>query len=163
MSNETDRASAILAALPLFLFGLLIAGITVFLMVIGGPSQIGADFPWHNLAIAVSVISLFALIYAAIAAIRNRLALWSYTWVGATVVGLVVSLNLVLDDRVFAFSKGVDIAIIVVVLLSCLVVFCRVALVGWQHTGLFSIGLCGVRAIRLPETGHSPGDGRQRS
>ena len=88
-----------------FLFGLLIAGITGFLMVIGGPSQIGVDSPWHNLAIPVSVISLFALVWTALATARNRLALWSYTWVGTFVVGLDVSVNLVLDDRVFAFSK----------------------------------------------------------
>jgi hypothetical protein len=97
----------------------------------------------------VSAISLSALVYATIAAIRNRLALWSYTWVGATMVGLVVSLNLVLDDRAFAFSRGTDVAIIVLVLLSCLVVFCRVALMGWQHTGLFSIGVCGVLGLSI--------------
>lgn len=77
MSIAMDRRLAILAAPPLFLFGLLIAGITVFLMVIGGPSQIGVDFSWHNLAIAVSAISLFAMVWAALAAIRNRLAFWS--------------------------------------------------------------------------------------
>lgn len=68
---------------------------------------------------------------------------------GMFVVGLVVSLNLVLDDRVFASSKGADIAIVILVLLSCLVVFCRVALMGWQHTGLFSIGFCGVSGLSI--------------
>ena len=60
------RRLAIIASLPLFLFGLLIAGIRVFLLIIGGPSQIGsleADFLWHNLAIAISVISLLVLVY----------------------------------------------------------------------------------------------------
>ncbi|MDY7078210.1 MAG: hypothetical protein SXV54_14945 [Chloroflexota bacterium] len=150
--TEIDQRLAIVAALPLFLFGLLIAGIAAFLLIIGGPSQImrlGVDLLWHNLAIAVSAISLLILVYAAVAAIKNRLAIWSYNWIGAVIVGLVVALNLVLDDRVLAFSKAVDITIVTLVLLSCLVIFYCVALKGWQHTGLISAGFCGMLGLSL--------------
>ena len=149
---EIDRRAAIIIALPLSLFGLLVAGIAGFLLIIGGPSQVAnlkSDFPWHNLAIAVSMISLLALLYAAISAIRNRLAVWSYTWSGALMVGLVVSLNLVLDDRFFAFSKLIDFTIVMLVLLSYLVIIGYVFLQGWQHTGLLSIGICGMLGLAL--------------
>jgi hypothetical protein len=147
-----DRRLAIIAALPMFLFGLLIAGITIFLMVIGGPSKIGSlgeGAFWHNLAIAVSVVCLVVLVYAAGMTIKNRLAMWSYTWISAIIVGLVVALNLVLDDRVFAFSKVVDITVVTLVFLSFSVIVCHIALKGWRHTGLMSIGLCGVLGLSL--------------
>jgi hypothetical protein len=147
-----DRRLAIIAAFPLFLFGLLIGGITIFLLTIGGPSQIrslGVDFLWHNLAVAVSGISLVVLVYAAVNALRERLAVWSYTWISAVMVGLVIGLNLVLDDRVFAFSKVVDITVLSLVFLLCSVIFYHVASKGWQHTALMSIGLCGMLGLSL--------------
>lgn len=147
-----DRKAAIIAALPLFIFGLLITCITIFLKIIGGPSQIKSlkvDYLWHNLAIVISLIALSVLLYVAICAIRNRLVIWSYTWLGSILVGLIVSLNLVIDDRAFAFSKIIDTSLVLLILFFCLIIFFKIVLNSWHHTGLLSIGLCGTLGLSL--------------
>lgn len=141
----TDRRRAFAAALPLLLFGLVVAAITFFLLTIGGPSQIVnlARAPlWHNLALVVGAITLVALILVAVVAILRRLPVWSYTWIGAGLTGLLIVLNLVTEDRGFIISPVVDITVLVLFLLSALVTFGTAASRGWQHTGLFSIGVC---------------------
>ena len=77
---------AFVAALPLLLYGLCIAAITLFLLSIGGPSQIVtlARAPvWHNGALVVGLVALVALVGAAVVALLGRLPAWSYTWLGA--------------------------------------------------------------------------------
>lgn len=150
--SNINRKMALITALPLFLFGLLITCITIFLFIIGGPSQIrnlNIDYLWHNLAIVISLIALGALLYVTICALRNHLTIWSYTWLGSVLIGLVVSLNLVLDDRAFAFSKVIDFSIVILIVLFCLIIFFKIALNGWLHTGLLSIGLCGTLGLSL--------------
>ena len=152
ISNNLTKKLTVFAALPLFLFGLLIAGITIFLLIIGGPSHIlniGRASIWHNTALVMSLISVSVLVYAAVAAIMNRLAVWSYTWLGVVLTGYIVSLNLVLDGRNIMLSKITDMTIITLSLLSCLVIFGFIALKGWRHTALTSIGFCGSLGLSL--------------
>jgi hypothetical protein len=66
----------------LFLSGLLVAAITLFLLAIGGPSQIvylAGESLWHNLALVIGAMALAALVAAAAVAIMHRLPVWSYT------------------------------------------------------------------------------------
>jgi hypothetical protein len=150
--SSDDRRGAFAAALPLFLFGLCVAAITLFLMSIGGPSQIlrlARGPSWHNLALVVGAITLAALVVAAVVAVRRRLPAWSYTWIGAGMTGLLVSLTLVSEDRDFVISQAVDLTLLVIFLSSALITFGTVVLRGWQHTGLFSIGVCGTLGLSL--------------
>ncbi len=154
MLNNLDRKLAIIAALPLFLFGLIIASITIFLSAVGSPSpsqllNIARASIWHNSAIIVGAISLLLLVYAAILAYKNRLASWSYTWLGAILTGHILSLYLVGEDRAFMISKVVDITVLALSLLSCLIIFFYVVLKGWRHSGLISMGFCGTFGLLL--------------
>jgi hypothetical protein len=150
--SEANRKTAIIAALPLLLFGLLIAGIAAFLSAIGRPSQIvniGEAVHWHYTALIVSAISLLLLLFAAVASIKTTLPIWSYTWSVTVLSGFIVSMNLVLDDRIVAISRWVDLTVVGLAILSCLVFAFRVATQGWQHTGLLSIGFCGTLGLAL--------------
>lgn len=151
---KVDRKLAIIAALPQLLFGLLVAGIAIFLLAHGSPRplellNIARASIWHNSAITVGAISFLLLVYAAILAIQNRLAIWSYTWIGAILVGYFVCLFLVAEDQGFLISKAIDIMLLAQSFLSCLIIFCYVALKGWRHTGLICIGFAGTFGLSL--------------
>lgn len=149
-----DRKLAIIAALPQFLFGLLIAAIAIFLLAFGSPRplellNIAKASIWHYSAITVGAISFLLLVYAAILAIRNRLAIWTYTWISAILAGYFVCLYLVGEDQDFLISKAIDIILFALSFLSCLIIFCYVALKGWRHTGLICIGFGGTFGLSL--------------
>jgi hypothetical protein len=146
------RRRAFAAAAPFFLFGSCVAAITLFLLAIGGPSQIAnvaRGSLWHNLALVIGGIALAALVAAAVAAIRRRLPVWSYTWIGAGSTGLLVALNLVVEDRSFVISPVVDITVLALFLLSGLITYGSAASRGWQHSGLYSIGVCATLGLSL--------------
>jgi len=150
--SPADQRRAFAAALPLFLFGLCVAAITLFLLIIGGPSQIvnlARGSLWHNLALVMGAITLAALVVAAVAAVLRRLPVWSYTWIGVGLTGLLIVLNLVVEDRDFVISPVVDITVLVLFLLSGLVTFGTAVSRGWQHAGLFSIGICATLGLSL--------------
>lgn len=152
--NNINRKSAIIAALPLFLFGFLIACITIFLLASGSPKpldllEIARSSIWHNSALIVGGISFLTIVCAAILTFRNRLPIWSYTWFGAILIGYLACLYLVSEDLDIIISKAIDITVLALSLLSCLVIFCHVALKGWRHTGLISIGFCGTFGLAL--------------
>ncbi len=151
---NVDRTLAIIAALPQLLFGLLIAAIAIFLLAFGSPRplellNIAKASIWHYSAIAAGAISFLLLVYAAILAIRNQLAIWSYTWISAILAGYFVCLYLVGEDQDFLISRAIDIIIFALSFLSCLIIFCYVALKGWRHTGLICIGFGGTFGLSL--------------
>ena len=147
-----DRSQALVAALPLLLYGLCVAAITLFLVAIGGPSEIVtlARSPvWHNGALVVGLIALAALVGAAVVALRGRLPAWCYTWIGACMTGLLIALNLVVEDRAYVLSPIVDVALLALLTLSALVTFGTAALRGWPHSGLYTAGLCATLGLSL--------------
>jgi hypothetical protein len=147
-----DRPQAILAALPLLLFGLCVAAITLFLVAIGGPSHIlrlARGPVWHNGALVVGLIALAALIGAALVALAGRLPVWGYTWIGAGLTGLLIALNLVVEDRAFVLSPLIDVTLLVFLALSALITFGTAALRGWQHSGLYTVGLGATLGLSL--------------
>lgn len=150
--NNLNQKSIILTALPLLLFGLLISGIAIFLLIIGGHTQIiniARASIWHNSAIVVGAISLFILIYSALQAIMNRLVVWSYSWFGAILTGFFVSTILVGEGRDFMISKTVDLSVVSLALVSSIIIYCYAVLKGWQHSGLISIGFCATFGLSL--------------
>jgi hypothetical protein len=129
----------------LFLFALCVAAITVFLLVIGGPSQIAIvarGSVWHNSALVAGAVVLAALAAAAVVAVRRRLPAWAYTWTGAGATGLLVVFNLVVEDRSFVILPTVDIAALALFALSGLITYGTAASRGWQHSGLHSLAVC---------------------
>ena len=153
--NNIDRKIAIIAALPLFIFGLLIASIMIFMLAIGNPSSplklldIASGYIWHNSALIVGGISYLVIVYAAILAFKNRLPIWSYTWLSAILVGFLLCLFLVTENQGVVISKAIDISALTLLLVSCLVIFCGVVLKGWQYSGLLSIVFCETFVLAL--------------
>ena len=150
--SAITRRGAFAAAAPLLLFGLCVAAITLFLLAVGGPSQItnlAVPARWHTLALVVGALALGALLAAALVSLMHRLPVWSYTWIGTAMIGFLVALNLVAEDRATVLSPVLDITALALFLLSGLVTYGTAAMRGWQHAGLFSIGLCATLALSL--------------
>jgi hypothetical protein len=143
---------AIIAALPVLLYSLLVVAIAVFLLTIGGPSQIVrlARGPvWHYGALAAGLTALAGLLVAAVVALLGRLPAWSYTWIGAGMMGCLIALNLVLDDRAFALSPAADLLLVALLALSALITFGAAALRGWRHSGLYALGVAALLGLSL--------------
>ena len=150
--STLDNRSALVAVLPTFLFGLLVSAITVFLLIIGGPSQItnlAEAVHWHNVALVVGAVALTILVYAGIVAFRGHLSVWSYTWIGAGFTGLLIVMFLVAEDRAFVITPTMDIIVLAISFISGLIVYLTAAVRGWEHTGLLSIGFCATLGLSL--------------
>jgi len=138
--------------MPLFLYGLCVAAITLFLVTIGGPSEITrlARGPvWHHGALVLGLIALAALVGAAVVAVRGRLPVWSYTWIGAGMTGLLIALNLVVEDRDFVLTPAIDVTLLVLLALSALITFGTAVARGWQHSGLYTLGIAATLGLAL--------------
>jgi hypothetical protein len=138
--------------MPLFLFGLCVAAIALFLFTIGGPSEIVslARGPvWHYGALVVGLAALAALVTVAGSALRGRLPAWSYTWIGAMLAGTLIALNLVVEDRAFVLAPAVDVALLVLLALATLITYGSAASRGWPHSGLYTVGVCGTLGLAL--------------
>jgi hypothetical protein len=150
--SSIHQPHTLVAAIPLLLFGLGVAAITLFLLAIGGPGQI-VDLAraswWHNLALAIGLIDLVALIVLAARAVLQRLPVWSYTWIGAGLTGFLVVLNLVSEDRDFVISPAGDLIAVGLFFLSSLITFGAAAARGWQHSGLYSLGVSATLGMSL--------------
>jgi hypothetical protein len=134
------------------LFGLIVAAIAVLLVRIGGPSEITAlarGPVWHYGALVVGLIALAALVGAAVFALRGRLPAWSYPWIGAGLTGLLIALNLVVEDRDFVLAPALDVFLLVLLVLSATITFGTAAARGWPHSGLYTIGLVATLGLAL--------------
>ena len=147
-----DGFQELLPAFPLLLFGLCVAAIALFLLTIGGPSEITslARGPvWHYGALVVGLVALAALVAAAVIALKGRLPAWSYTWIGAMLAGTLIALNLVVEDRAFVLAPAVDIALLVLLALATLITYGSAASRGWPHSGLYAAGVCATLGLAL--------------
>ena len=136
----------------MLLFGLCVAAIALFLLTIGGPSEITslARGPvWHYGALVVGLVALAALLAAAVIALKGRLPAWSYTWIGAMLAGTLIALNLVVEDRAFVLAPAVDIALLVLLALATLITYGSAASRGWPHSGLYTAGVCATLGLAL--------------
>jgi hypothetical protein len=143
---------AIVAALPALLYGLCVAAIAVLLLSIGGPSQIvnlGRGPVWHYGALVVGLVALVALVAAAAGALLGYLPAWSYPWLGALIMGALIALNLVVEDRAYVLAPAIDVSLLALLALSILITFGAAALRGWPHSGLYTMGACGALGLSL--------------
>jgi hypothetical protein len=97
----------------------------------------------------VGLIALAALVGAAVVALAGRLPVWSYTWIGAGMTGLLIALNLVVEDRDFVLSPVLDLTLLAFLVLSALITFGTAALRGWQQSGLYTVGVAATLGLSL--------------
>ena len=150
--ENPSRRQALVAALAPFLVGLGGTGITVMLLLIGGPSQVvqigGPAFP-HTFALIAIVVTLALLAAAALTAAVGRLPFWAWPWVAVDMIGLVVALNLTIEGRAVVFSPAVDVGVLALFFLASLTVLGAAAARGWQQIGLLSVGVATTMGLSL--------------
>ncbi len=156
MQTESQR-QALVVALPPLVFGL---GITAMFLVIVPLDRLvigGASPPIHvtglslrfAIGLAVGLIMVTVLAVGGLVAAVRRLPGWGYTWVGADLMGLLLVLMVIGDDREFLISPAADIALLALFLLAGLAALTAAALRGWQQAGLVSIGLATTVGLSL--------------
>ena len=136
-----DPRQALAAALPPLLFSL---GIALNWQVIGVPWHTAP--PWRLVAgVVVGLTPAAVIAIGGLVALAQRLPDWGYVWVGASMMGLALLLNVLAGERADVgaslLSPIADIIIMLVVLLAGMVVMSMAALRGWPQAGLMSIGL----------------------
>lgn len=140
-----SQRQALAAALPPLLFGL---GIALASLVIGGPFH--AVPSWRIIVgVIVGLVPVTVLAGGGLIALVRRLPDWGYAWVGADLMGLLLLLMSLAEDREFLISPVVDVALVVLILLAGLAVLSVAALRGWQQAGLVSIGLSATLGLSL--------------
>ncbi|MDY6877379.1 MAG: hypothetical protein SWK90_14405 [Chloroflexota bacterium] len=140
---------ALVAALPPLLFSL---GIALSWQVIGVPWHTAP--PWRLITgVVVGLAPAAVIAIGGLIALVRRLPDWGYVWVGAAMMGLVLLLKVLAEERaevgVFLISPVADIIVMLVILLAGLVVLSVAALRGWPHAGLMSIGLAATLGLSL--------------
>jgi len=151
-ARERRRRHAVAAALPPLLMGTGIAIISSAIRAAGGPHLVGGaldpSLP-HGFAIGAAVVMLATACISSVLAGLDRLPLWSFSWVATDFVGLVVALNLVVEDRSFVVSPAADLVALLLLLLAGLTVLAAAVLRGWRHAGLLSLGFSAALALSL--------------
>jgi hypothetical protein len=146
----TTKRDALLAALPPMLLGLSIA-ISLLLraplsrLVIGGPTRIHCIIT-GGMAVGIGVLVLAALtlVIGGLVAAARRLPPWGYTWVGTTVMVIVVALMVVSDDLPYLVSPAID---LLIVLALMLLLGAALGAVGWR--GPLLGGLAGLSTTMI--------------
>ena len=144
--------SVLPAAAPPALYGLCIGAITLLLIAVAGPSgitRLAAGFYWHYGAVLVAGLAIVVLAAAAVAAVRRRLPVWSYTWVAALAAGVLIALNLVIEDRAVVLTPAVDVGALVIFGVAGVLTFGTTLARGWRHSGLYSLGISATLGLSL--------------
>lgn len=144
-----DQRQAVVAALPPLLFGL---GIAVASLLRGGPWY--AMPAWRLiLGVAVGLIPAAVIAGGGLVALVRRLPDWGYTWVGATLMGVLLLAQTMADELAeegrFLISPVEGPVAGVLILLAVLTALSAAALRGWPQAGLVSIGLSATLGLSL--------------
>lgn len=147
------KRDALLAALPPVLLGLSI-GIPLLLraplsqLVIGGPTRVhytpGVITGGMMVTIGVIVLASLILVIGGVVAVARRLPLWGYTWIGTTVMVIVVALMVAAEDLPNLVSPVIDVLIMMALML---LLAAALGAVGWR--GPLMGGLAGLSTIMI--------------
>ena len=152
------RRDALLAALPPVLLGLSMA-IPLLLcqrvgraplsrLVIGGPTPVhyspGIITGGMAVGIGAMVLAALILVMGGVVAVARRLPLWGHTWVGATVMVIVVALTVAADDLPYLVSPAIDMLIMMALML---LLAAALGAVGWR--GPLLGGLAGLSTTMI--------------
>jgi hypothetical protein len=147
------KRDAWLAALPPVLLGLSIA-LSLLLraplsqLVIGGPTRVhyapGVITGAMMVTIGVIALASLILVIGGVVAVAQRLPLWGHTWVGTTVMVIVLALMVVSDDLPYLVSPVIDMLIVIALMLLL-----GAALVAVAWRGPLLGGLAGLSTIMI--------------
>jgi hypothetical protein len=140
------RRAKILAALPPLLLGL---GIMLVALIMDGPYY---QVPrWRfNLAVGIGLLPIAALAAGGLHALLRRLPDWGYTWVGANLMGMLLLLMGLGEDRPYLLSPAADIAVVVIILLAASIILIFAAYRGLPQASAISLGLSSTLGLSLP-------------
>jgi hypothetical protein len=144
-----DRRAAILAGLPLLLFGL---GIALQALIYQGPYH---TVPmWRIiLSVVLGMIPMAAIGLGAIIALVRRLPDWGWIWLGSAFMGVVLFIKTMVEEmadegRPLTSPTG-ETAIMILVLAIGGALILAAALRGWRRAGLLSIGFAGTLGLSM--------------
>ncbi|MFH1486916.1 MAG: hypothetical protein ABIH46_12665, partial [Chloroflexota bacterium] len=147
-SMDSDR-EALVAALPPLLLGL---GIALSSLVIRDPWY--AVPSWRmGAGIALGVIPVAVLAVGGLIALAKRLPDWGYTWSGFALMGFVLLVKTLADERADEGAALVspvgDIVVGLVLLLGIIALLGVTAMRGWRQAGLVSIAFSAIAGLSL--------------
>lgn len=138
-----DRKMALLASLPPLLIGL---SFSVTWLIIGG-KWYEASFLQLRFGLAAGLLLAGVVALGGLYALFRRFLVWGFTWLGADLVGFLLLLSGLADDRPFLISREVDYAILGLAMVFAAVVLIAAVLRAWQAAGLMSIGMSTTMAL----------------
>lgn len=136
-----DRREAIFSALPPLLLGI---GISLGALVIWEPWYVVPR--WRLLTgVAIGLIPGAVIAIGGFLAMTRKIPAWGYTWAGGTIMGVVVFIKSLAEDRADfglpLLSPVLDILLAVFLFIGLLLLLGFSAWRGWRQAGLFSLGL----------------------
>ncbi|OGO18177.1 MAG: hypothetical protein A2Z14_18955 [Chloroflexi bacterium RBG_16_48_8] len=138
--NLNSTRLRIIAALPLLLFGL---GIAAMSLSRGGP--------WYSvptwrlvLSIVIGLLPMTVIAIVGILALIRRLPDWGLTWAGSAFMGLVILVKTIAEELAEVdqpiISEPVEIGLVILLFMAGVALLVIVGMRGWQRGGLLSIG-----------------------
>jgi len=146
------QRSALTGASAILALTLLLSSISVFLYLIGGLEKIKQDYNstiWHNTGIVVTFLAISFIVFCAYLTIKSKITVSIIPWISVIFSGSIISLNLILDDRSWTFSKYTDTATLTIYTLALIIVYLGIAIKGWKHTGLLFLSFCSTLGLSI--------------
>jgi hypothetical protein len=147
--NLSSTRQRILAALPLFLFGL---GISL--------TSLAYDGPWYSVptwqlifSIAIGLLPMAVIATVGVVALFRRIPDWGLTWVGSAFMGIVIFVKTLAEELADVgqriISAPFEIGIVILLFLAGVALLVIIGIRGWQRGGLLSIGFSVTFALSL--------------
>ncbi len=142
-----SRREVILASLPPVLLGI---GITIMALVIWEPYYMIPRWRlWTGVVIGLLPGGVIAL--GGLLALAKRLPAWGYTWAGGAVMGVVVFVKTMAEERADfglpLLSPLLDLALAVLLLTGIVALVIGTAWRGWRQAGLTSLGFATIAGM----------------
>lgn len=135
--NIQDRNRALLASLPMLLFG---GAVTLTWLVIGGPWYLASEGQLRAALIAGLAVCGIIVIGGLIALLK-KFPDWGFTWLGVNIIGFLLLAKGAAEEGVIPITDAVGMAILIPVMLFSGLVLVIAVLRSWQAAGLVSIGM----------------------
>lgn len=135
----------IIAVIPLLFLSF---GITVTHVIQGGPCNI-VPILRVKTAQGFGLFISFIIFCGALIGTYHRLPAWSYTWCGVSLIGLAGLINILSSEPNIHIPHALELATVILILISGVVLFVITVLRGWQHSALLGMSLSSIFGIIL--------------